>query len=135
MGYETEEHQDGDWRPIGGASRIEELAALMVIADRHDTTPRRITRDGVPVLFGRHPVVHEEQEPEWRPIETAPRDGTEVDLWDGKRRRTDCHFHCGEWLQWNTSSVDDEPSWIIISNPTHWQPQPPPPPTTGDTEF
>jgi len=64
---------------------------------------------------------------EWQPIETAPRDGTEVDLWKGKHRLPNCHFHCGEWLWWNTTSVDDEPSWLKVKDPTHWRPLPPGP--------
>ena len=63
----------------------------------------------------------------WQPIETAPMDGTEVDLWRGKHRFPNCHFHCGEWLWWNTTSVDDEPSWLKVKDPTHWLPLPPGP--------
>ena len=57
----------------------------------------------------------------WQPIET------EVDLWKGKHRFPNCHFHCGEWLWWNTTSVDDEPSWLKVKDPTHWRPLPPAP--------
>lgn len=64
---------------------------------------------------------------EWQPIETAPRDGTEVDLWKGKHRLPNCHFHCGEWLWWNTTIVDDEPSWLKVKDPTHWRPLQPGP--------
>ena len=63
----------------------------------------------------------------WQPIETAPMDGTEVDLWRGKHRFPNCHHHCGEWLWWNTTSVDDEPSWLKVKDPTHWLPLPPGP--------
>jgi hypothetical protein len=62
----------------------------------------------------------------WQPIETAPMDGTEVDLW-ANGRRTDCHIHCGEWLKWMSTSVDDEPRWLPIEQPTHWMPLPEPP--------
>ena len=69
----------------------------------------------------------------WQPIETAPRDGTEVDLFgfpmveSTKRVRiVDCHFHCGEWLRWG-DWTDIEGSWDVIANPTHWQPLPTPP--------
>lgn len=65
----------------------------------------------------------------WRPIESAPKDGTEIDIWDDvlKRRRPDCHWHCGKWLRWASNSIDDEPRWIPVPGATHWQPLPPPP--------
>lgn len=64
---------------------------------------------------------------EWRDIETAPKDGDEIDLWGGGRRWTDCHWHLGEWLRWDSYSVDAEPTWQRIHAPTHWMPLPEPP--------
>lgn len=61
------------------------------------------------------------QQDGWRPIETAPTDGTEVDLWAGDRC-TNCHFNLGKWLRWDSASVDDEPSWHVIVNPSYWMP-------------
>lgn len=60
----------------------------------------------------------------WEPITSAPLDGAEVDLWDGVRRVPNCHYHCGDWLWWNSTSVDDEPTWITVKSPTHWRPIP-----------
>lgn len=68
----------------------------------------------------------------WQPIETAPRDGTEIDLWcinsstltTGGGRIVDCHFHCGDWLRW---SGDPETGYARIRNATHWRPPPAPP--------
>lgn len=61
----------------------------------------------------------------WQPIDTAPLDGTEVDLWcsnssaltAGAGRVTDCHFHCGEWLRFG---ADNEIGWVRVHNATHW---------------
>lgn len=71
----------------------------------------------------------------WRPIETAPKDGTEVDLWlaplseDGYPltpcRLPNAHFHCGEWLFWGG---DPEIGWLSVDHRvTHWMPVPSPP--------
>jgi hypothetical protein len=68
---------------------------------------------------------------EWQPIETAPRDGTSVLLFDGE-------IHEGFWdevdfnefsgtpvMSWNYGNL----SWIDDTNfwPTHWMPLPSPP--------
>lgn len=57
----------------------------------------------------------------WRPIETAPKDGTDVlVLWDrgGTMQVASCWE--GTW----TDANDDE---LIVSPPTHWMPLPEPP--------
>lgn len=74
----------------------------------------------------------------WRPIEEAPRDGTEVDLWGislcsqnpKKMRQTNCHYHCGEWLRWE--ALDGEPTWTRVVEVTHWMPLPPSPQPSGE---
>lgn len=63
----------------------------------------------------------------WRPIETAPKDGTLVDLWvcDGSvgDRLADCQWLGGKWF-WRYPTASE-----VSSTPTHWQPLPPPPPS------
>lgn len=63
----------------------------------------------------------------WQTIESAPKDGTKILLWDGH----DC----------NTASWDKHEGWVVscvatdfnyyetVNNPTHWQPLPAPPVT------
>ena len=64
----------------------------------------------------------------WEPIETAPKDGTPVDLWCQGQfrsgRETDCWFSDGKWWQYNDLGQDcrDE-----VDNATHWRPVPEPP--------
>ena len=70
----------------------------------------------------------------WQPIETAPKDGTRVDLWAAERERymservTDCWFMYGQWMHHRTiydeATVDD---LAPLYNVTHWMPLPPPP--------
>lgn len=72
----------------------------------------------------------------WRPIESAPKDGTRVDLWVNGRREPGARFgkpdhECGEagpycdsdWHSQKLGWIDDvfgDP----IENPTHWMPLP-----------
>jgi len=69
----------------------------------------------------------------WRPIETAPRDGTRVDLFGrsagltaGPWRITDCWFSIGKWWRDDFEHGDDQ-SRSQVHRPTHWMPLPTPP--------
>ena len=83
-------------------------------------------------------------EASWRPINTAPLDGTYVDLWviddDGKGRRfTDAYYGeiphtCGEYGKYCDSCPEQGDFWIdgifgheIYGEITHWMPLPKPP--------
>jgi hypothetical protein len=59
----------------------------------------------------------------WQPIETAPKDGTTVDLWSGhhQRRWADCCWNDGKWWVYNNGYEPYE------FDPTHWMPLPEPP--------
>lgn len=66
---------------------------------------------------------------EWQPIETAPKDGTNILVFTPKgkaRAGVVCGIHCGWWTtlfdEWTTSDGDCE------MDPTHWMPLPEPPP-------
>lgn len=64
---------------------------------------------------------------EWQPIETAPKDGTVVDIWAYGHRLPDVQF-CGD---------DTTPGWYFVydyselaafdGDATHWMPLPDPP--------
>ena len=56
----------------------------------------------------------------WQPIDTAPRDGTNILTWDGHSISIACWLDImGDW--WG----DDD--CALCSTPTHWMPLPQPP--------
>lgn len=56
----------------------------------------------------------------WRPIASAPRDGTAIDVWNGCRN-TDVHCNShGVWVM-----QMDEGDWVRVPDVTHWRPLPP----------
>lgn len=87
----------------------------------------------------------------WQPIETAPKDGTVIDVWrDGMRDTVSWGFpphECGEAGSYCDSDWHSlkEPGWVCSTfgeflgcehDPfTHWMPLPPPPTDTekGDS--
>lgn len=118
-----------------------ELWRLLDAAREEGPTPSPLSEEeelGVPPDDQAALVAPTQEGRAWRPIESAPRDGTEVDLWGfldapadrgefAKRGRLiDCHFHLGDWLRWGTHN-DDEGSYDKIFEPTHWMPLPAPP--------
>ena len=81
---------------------------------------------------------------EWQPIETAPKNGTEVLIWRPDAGVLLARYGClGDWLNENESlTYSDSDLWAgdwfmadFISGgrlsdeypPTHWMPLPPPP--------
>jgi hypothetical protein len=89
-------------------------------------------------VYGRADVAHtvEATMSEWKPIETAPRDGTEVDLWcpnyvsarygDGARM-ADCWWERDRWVRFSNIFALDEEPYADIHGATHWMPLPEPP--------
>lgn len=70
-----------------------------------------------------------ERAAEWQPIETAPKDGTEFDVWVpdafGGYRMCGLSFNTrGKLRQHGRLTEADLPRW-----PTHWMPPPAPPPS------
>ncbi|WGR59952.1 DUF551 domain-containing protein [Paracoccus ferrooxidans] len=66
---------------------------------------------------------------DWQPIETAPRDGTKIDLWTGYNERiADSMWLNGRgWVFWGTDGFES-PGWEkVFPAPTHWMPLPQPP--------
>ncbi len=80
---------------------------------------------------------------DWQPIETAPKDGTVVDVWIDSSRYSDCWFGrpthmCGEAGKY-CDCCPTYDGWCDIfgyltgedgrktESPSHWMPLPPPP--------
>jgi len=71
---------------------------------------------------------------QWQPIETAPKDGVDIDGWDGFNRVTDI-----AWARpdmglrescWTHVEYERGYGWVVERmnpQPTHWMPLPPPP--------
>ncbi len=56
----------------------------------------------------------------WQPIETAPQDGTKVDLWTEEGRLCDCYFYA-PWKRW--ARDEGHPVVTVVMRglkPTHW---------------
>ena len=82
----------------------------------------------------------------WQPIETAPRNGTEILLW-----RSDTEVFLGRWIapcdflsesEYDSEIGWEEPDWFFADfvhggrvtegEPTHWHPKPAPPDAFGE---
>lgn len=74
----------------------------------------------------------------WQPIETAPKDGTLLLLWERDGSKYNAAFgdvFCGRWD--DALLIDRVGHWIdgrFTRNPTHWLPLPPPPSMAAETE-
>ena len=63
----------------------------------------------------------------WQPIETAPKDGTVIDLWVSSRRRCpDCFWETewGEPGEWRQKYAESNTDFSLFEIPTHWAPPP-----------
>jgi hypothetical protein len=72
---------------------------------------------------------------EWRDIETAPKDGTMIDVCTAPiGRTTDVKFRKGQWQHWWRDEFESF-GWVPLSYPpTHWMPLPQVPGITNPAE-
>lgn len=66
---------------------------------------------------------------QWQPIETAPKDGSEVDLWTANGRVPDAKWNAkrSRWEEWGLGGFE-QMTWVDVDYPpTHWMPLPNPP--------
>lgn len=67
---------------------------------------------------------------EWKPIETAPKDGTEILGWLKEGKWAVVSFKVTKsYCHWNREFRDSENWWKdnVTCTPTHWMPLPNPP--------
>lgn len=66
---------------------------------------------------------------EWRPIESAPMDGTKIDVWSRDERITDVYWSdIQDWWCVDGMCGPEEPTPLHVAPAiTHWQPLPDPP--------
>lgn len=77
----------------------------------------------------------------WQPIESAPKDGTLVDLWSDRinGRIPDVAWDAGmkTFGAWATPDDDDESPYFVpiyMAGVTHWCERPPPPPAASSAK-
>lgn len=71
----------------------------------------------------------------WQPIETAPRDGSVIDVWLGEATVEEVRFYCTPGTRrsagWHFQHGKFRPAMglrmPVIVQPTHWMPVPGPP--------
>jgi hypothetical protein len=72
----------------------------------------------------------------WQPIESAPFDGTIIDVWLGDADDDEVSFYCTpgtrrscgwRWHQWKFRPVTGLGVPVVTVRPTHWMPLPEPP--------
>jgi hypothetical protein len=61
---------------------------------------------------------------DWRPIGTAPKDGTKILLWDARYDGVCSGYWHPEFNGWRASGTEEMMHWCDM---THWRPQPPGP--------
>jgi hypothetical protein len=77
---------------------------------------------------------------DWQPIETAPKDGTPIDVWLGNAEQSDIDFYCNDGTKrstgWSFRHGQFRPAAVgvpsldritVFVEPTHWMPLPEPP--------
>ena len=68
----------------------------------------------------------------WLPIETAPKDGTVIDLWNNGDRYADAKWLRGEWCYLGLDGFDVM-NWVPLGGrTTHWMPLPATPSEGGE---
>lgn len=62
----------------------------------------------------------------WQPIETAPKDGTLIDLWSSttKERLPDCRWMAGNWEEYRKGSSIPMGWTPLEESITHWMHRP-----------
>lgn len=70
---------------------------------------------------------------DWQPIETAPKDGTVIDVWVKDLKKNDGSGQRRTHVWWSKNADRWSDDWLHVPRmfgvkPTHWMPLPEPPP-------
>jgi uncharacterized protein DUF551 len=70
---------------------------------------------------------------QWRPIESAPKDGTKIDVWQRDHRRTEVYWSDIQeaWAVDGAYGPEEPTPLPIIPRVSHWMPLPSAPPQEG----
>lgn len=71
---------------------------------------------------------------DWQPIETAPKDGSPVDLWRNGERLIDFSWRSGPVSGWTKEHGYPRVTTILTAQPSHWMPALAPPQADRDGE-
>ena len=118
------------WHHQGGSSKVGQPIRFALGMGEHehlsDHQVREAKRWGaLPQTVEAQPAQRLTDEPQWQPIETAPKDGTQYLACDGKKmwtRNQPPNCYAGDW-EWNQNRTQ----WRGHAdglNPTHWMPLP-----------
>ena len=94
-----------------------EARSISVGAPANATSP-------LPHLESRKLWLAQREANKWQPIETAPKDGTVVDLWCRGDRCADCVWHKNDWREWRLDDFDSLALLPVEHPRTHWMPKP-----------
>jgi hypothetical protein len=105
----------GSDRPYAAAVAKDEFGALSILLDEIDRLRAEVER-----LQAGNGL---------RPIETAPRDGTQIDLWAMKARWANAYWSArrNSWVIWGMDEYGFLGEVRVDGQPTHWMPLPEPP--------
>ena len=103
-----------------------------VCEELKDASEEEYSLDGCePWFFAKALTAIRQLQNPWMPIETAPRDGTDVDLWvvgnNGKGWRQAEAYWINGWRAENMAYLDPGPVEVDGNVATHWMPHPTPP--------
>lgn len=99
------------------------------ICVKDQTKLREIARAAIDALTAISPITTGVSEA-WQPIETAPKDGTKIDVWtrDGERwPEVWWSVKKSDWMHWWLGDFDSMGETRLGERLTHWRPLPEPP--------
>lgn len=104
--------------------KVEIAEGICELFDELEVSPEEAAKDHITINEVILEALQFVKERQWQPIETAPKDGTEILI---------CGFDivgdftaCKAWWHDKSSEIVPQFDWVddALENPTHWQPLP-----------